>query len=92
VVAQNPLTVAREISVIVMTGPDIRAALERHWAASDADDFEGEHEIYCNDAILDYPQSGERIRGRRQIQFARAAQPNQKRFSVKRISGADDLW
>ena len=47
-----------------MTGVDIRAALERHWAASDASDFETEHEIYWNDAILDYPQSGERIRGR----------------------------
>ena len=45
----------------LMTSLDIRAALERHWAASDASDFETEHEIYCDDAILDYPQSGERI-------------------------------
>jgi hypothetical protein len=52
-----------------MTSLDIRAALERHWAASDASDFETEHEIYCDDATLDYPQSGERIRGRRQIQL-----------------------
>jgi ketosteroid isomerase-like protein len=73
-----------------MTGLDIRAALERHWAASDASDFEMEHEIYRDDAILD-PQSGERIRGRQQIQFSRAAQPNKKRFSVKRILGIDDL-
>src|SRR6516164_5059145 len=36
--------------------------------------------------------SGERIRGRRQIQFSRAAQPNKKRFNVKRILGTDDLW
>ena len=75
-----------------MTNLDIRAALERHWAASDASDFETEHEIYCDDAILDYPQSGERIRGRRQIQLSRAAQPNKKRFNVKRILGRDDLW
>ena len=52
-----------------MTNLDIRAALERHWAASDASDFETEHEIYCDDAILDYPQSGERIRGRRHIKL-----------------------
>ena len=71
---------------------DIRAALERHWGASDASDFETEHEIYRDDAILDYPQSGERIRGRRQIQFSRAAQPNKKRFNVKRILGIDNLW
>jgi hypothetical protein len=75
-----------------MTSLYIRAALERHWAASDVNDFETEHEIYCDDAILDYPQSGERIRGRRQIQLSRAAQPNKKRFNVKRILGRNDLW
>jgi ketosteroid isomerase-like protein len=40
---------------------NIRAALDRHWAASDANDFEAEHEIYHDDAVLEYPQSGERI-------------------------------
>ena len=70
----------------------IRAALDRHWAASDASDFEGEHEIYHEDAVLDYPQSGERISGRRKIQWSRAAQPNRKRFAVRRIVGAGGLW
>ena len=46
----------------------IRAALDQHWAASDANDFETEHRIYHEDAVLEYPQSGERIRGRRNIQ------------------------
>jgi ketosteroid isomerase-like protein len=71
---------------------DIRAALERHWAASDANDLEGEHQIYRDDAVLEYPQSRERIRGRRQIQLSRAAQPSQKRFQVRRIIGSGDLW
>ena len=75
-----------------MADADIRAALDRHWAASDADDFETEHEIYREDAVLDYPQSGERIVGRRNILSSRAAQPNQKRFSVRRIVGSGDLW
>ena len=70
----------------------IRAALDQHWAASDADDFETEHEIYREDAVLEYPQSGERIRGRRNIQLSRTAQPNQKRFAIRRIVGAGDLW
>jgi hypothetical protein len=73
-------------------GPNIRAALDRHWAASDANDFEAEHEIYHDDAVLEYPQSGERIRGRRNIQASRFAQPNKKRFTVRRILGAADLW
>jgi hypothetical protein len=47
-----------------MTDRDIRAALNQHWAASDANDFELEHQIYREDAVLEYPQSGERIRGR----------------------------
>ena len=70
----------------------IRQALERHWAASDANDFETEHDIYRDDAVLEYPQSGERIRGRRNIQASRLAQPNSKRFTVRRIVGCGDLW
>lgn len=71
---------------------EIRAALDRHWSASDANDFEAEHDIYDDHAVLEYPQSGERIRGRHAIQASRAAQPNQKRFTVRRIVGAGDLW
>jgi hypothetical protein len=59
-----------------MEDQEIRAALDRHWAASDANDFEAEHQIYREDAVLEYPQSGERIRGRRKIRSSRAAQPN----------------
>lgn len=70
----------------------VRAALERHWAASDANDFAAEHEIYREDAVLDYPQSGERIRGRRNIRESRFVQPNKKRFTVRRIIGGGDLW
>jgi hypothetical protein len=70
----------------------IRAALQRHWEASDASDFEVEHEIYREDAVLDYPQSGERIRGRRNIQESRTVQPNRKRFAVRRMIGRGDLW
>jgi ketosteroid isomerase-like protein len=71
---------------------EIRAALERHWAASDANDFDAEHDIYCDDAVLEYPQSGERIRGRTNIQESRTVQPNKKRFSVRRIIGNGDFW
>ena len=71
---------------------NIRAALVRHWAASDANNFEAEHEIYHDDAVLEYPQSGERIRGRHNIQASRFVQPNKKRFKVRRVLGAADLW
>ena len=70
----------------------IQEALYRHWAASDANDFDVEHDIYRQDAVLEYPQSGERISGRDNIQASRAVQPNSKRFSVRRIIGTGDLW
>ena len=70
----------------------IRAALDQHWTASDANDFETEHRIYHEDAVLDYPQSGERTRGRSNIQNQRASQPNKKRFTIRRIIGNGDLW
>lgn len=75
-----------------MTEDTIRAALDQHWAASDAGDFDTEHSIYREDAVLEYPQSGERIRGRRDIQTTRMLQPNKKRFTIRRISGAGALW
>ena len=71
---------------------EIRAALDQHWAASDANDFRTEHLIYHEDAVLDYPQSGERTRGRYNIQNQRATQPSKKRFIVRRIIGSGDLW
>jgi hypothetical protein len=70
----------------------IRATLDQHWAASDANDFETEHFIYHEDAVLEYPQSGERTRGRSNILNQRASQPSNKRFTIRRIVGNGDLW
>jgi hypothetical protein len=77
---------------IEMDDQTVRAALQRHWDVSDASDFNAEHEIYREDAVLEYPQSGEKIRDRRNIQESRFVQPNKKRFSVRRIVGSGDLW
>jgi len=75
-----------------MRDDDLLAALRQHWAASDANDFDSEHRIYRDDAILEYPQSGERIRGRQNIQASRVAQPNAKRFTLRRIVGGGNVW
>jgi hypothetical protein len=75
-----------------MHDDDVRTALLNHWTASDANDFVTEHQIYRADAVLEYPQSGERIRGRRDIQASREAQPSTKRFTVRRVLGGGDLW
>jgi hypothetical protein len=75
-----------------MDESEIRLALDRHWVAANANDFDVEHAIYREDAVLEYPQSGERITGRHNIQASRVAQPNAKRFTVRRIVGTGDLW
>src|SRR5258708_31605303 len=71
---------------------EISATMDQHWVASDANDYETEHRIYREDAVLEYPQSGERTCGRRNIQNQRASQPSKKRFAVRRIIGGGDLW
>ncbi|MGC1457233.1 MAG: nuclear transport factor 2 family protein [Steroidobacteraceae bacterium] len=71
----------------------IRESLERHWHASAAGDADAEHEIYAEDAVCEYPQSGERILGRRNLQALRTHHPGKPSgFAVRRIVGQGDLW
>jgi hypothetical protein len=72
---------------------DIRAALNAHWRASAAGDANAEHEIYEEDAICDYPQSGERILGRKNLQALRSHHPGRPSgFHVRRITGSGEIW
>jgi hypothetical protein len=47
-----------------MQEEQIRKALNSHWHASTVADAKAEHDTYDDDAICDYPESGERILGR----------------------------
>ena len=69
-----------------------RAALTEHWQASERGDTDAEHAIYATDAILDYPQSGERFRGRATILAQRDGHPASRHFTVLRIVGSQNLW
>jgi hypothetical protein len=71
---------------------DSGAALEEHWRASERGDTELEHAIYAADAILDYPQSGERFAGRAAIAAQRGEHPADRHFTVLRIVGNENLW
>jgi hypothetical protein len=81
---------------IIMTSihdEQTRQALDMHWRASAAGDADAEHDIYEDDAICDYPQSGERILGRSNLQALRSHHPGKPSgFNVKRILGNGDLW
>jgi hypothetical protein len=69
-----------------------RASIEEHWRASENGDIDTEHAIYAEDAILDYPQSGERFRGRTKIAAQRGGHPAERHFTVLRITGDGNLW
>ncbi len=69
-----------------------RARIQQHWTASEGGDSDTEHAIYATDAILDYPQSGERFRSRPKIQAQRGGHPAERHFTVIRIQGGGDLW
>jgi hypothetical protein len=52
-----------------------------------------EHDIYDENVICEYPQSGETIRGRRNLQALRGHHPEKPSgFDVRRIVGAGELW
>ena len=76
-----------------MENQQIRAALDKHWAASADGDIEKEHDIYNDDVILDYPQSRERIISSHDIQALRGHHPSKPAgFTIRRIIGNEDLW
>ncbi|WP_395063219.1 nuclear transport factor 2 family protein [Paraburkholderia silvatlantica] len=76
-----------------MQDATIRAALNAHWQASADGDLEAEHDIYADDAICDYPQSGERIHGRQNLQALRGHHPDKPSgFQVRRMQGERNLW
>jgi hypothetical protein len=69
-----------------------RATILEHWKASERQDSAAEHAIYSDDAILDYPQSGERFRGRVTIAAQRGGHPAERHFTVLRVTGRADFW
>ena len=71
----------------------IEAALRQHWEASAAGNQDAEHEIYDEHVICDYPQSGERIHGKRNLQNLRSHHPGKPAgFSIGRLQGSGKLW
>jgi hypothetical protein len=71
----------------------IHKALDAHWRASADGDVNAEHDIYDDNAICDYPQSGERILGRNNLQALRSHHPSKPSgFKVRRMIGKSDLW
>jgi hypothetical protein len=67
----------------------VRAMLEQHFGSSDP--MVG-HEMYHDDAVLEFPQSGERFVGVDNFREWRSNYPASTKFEFREIRGRDDLW
>lgn len=65
--------------------------LKRHfeYAASDPDLA---HDMYRDDAVLEFPQSGERFVGVANFREWRSGYPASTSFEIREVRGAGDLW
>ena len=75
-----------------MNNEEIHAILDRYWEATVALDLERIHEIYHDDVVVEFPQSGERILGKKNIYELRAHYPAKLSFKILRTRGERNLW
>jgi hypothetical protein len=66
-----------------------RRLLEQHFEGSDPDVA---HEMYHEDAVLEFPQSGERFVGVENFREWRSNYPASTTFEIREIRGREDLW
>ncbi|HEX6151805.1 nuclear transport factor 2 family protein [Nocardioides sp.] len=74
----------------MLADEDLVRALHRHWEYSGKDE-DVAHEIYHNDAVLEFPQSGERFEGVENFREWRRQYPAEVSFHLRRISHREDL-
>jgi hypothetical protein len=65
-------------------------ALQRHWEFGGTDQ-DVTHEIYHDDAVLEFPQSGERFEGVKNFKEWREQYPANLKFHIRQITHRDDL-
>lgn len=69
---------------------ELLGKLKRHWEYSGRDE-DISHEIYHEDAVLEFPQSGERFEGVANFRVWRRQYPAWLQFHTRRITHRDDL-
>ena len=74
-----------------MNHDEVRDLLVRHLSLSAVDPNKA-HEIYSDDAILEFPQSAERFRGKANIQGFREQYPAKVTYALRSIRGSGDIW
>lgn len=69
----------------------IRDGITEHFALAGKDEVAAAA-IFADDAVIEWPQSGERIRGKQNIIALHEASPVGVDFEIRRITGSGDLW
>ena len=69
---------------------DLLLALRRHWEY-EGKDYDTSHEIYHDDAVLEFPLSGERFEGVENFKTWRKQYPAVLKFHTRRITHREDL-
>ncbi|MGY1736882.1 nuclear transport factor 2 family protein [Geodermatophilus sp. SYSU D00684] len=75
-----------------MDEQSVRAALEHYVRHSAAGDEDRASEIYHEDAVLEFPQSGERFEGVANFREWRRDYPARVDLEIVRVRGRDDFW
>ena len=70
----------------------VRAALNHYLDRSAAGDEDGAHTIYHPDAVLTFPQSGERFEGVDHFLPWRRQYPAKLEYELDRVRGHGDIW
>ena len=75
----------------IVDAQTIKAMLEQHFEFSGTDPDRA-HEMYIDDAVLEFPQSGERFVGVENMREWRSRYPAQTSIAFRETRGRDDLW
>ena len=69
-----------------------QARIRQFVAAINTQDMEVFDGLYYDDVVIEWPQSGEMIRGKKNIRELRLAYPTPPTATLRRIVGSGDLW
>jgi len=75
-----------------MSEPDNRRIVEQFWAAVNAKDWDAHDRLVDDDYVQEWPQSGERIRGKANSRAIKDNYPTGRTPTLRRITGAADVW
>jgi hypothetical protein len=87
--ARSRIPLTRDGNLRAMDAATVRAMLEQHFTSGDPD---VSHEMYHDDAVLEFPQSGERFQGVENLREWRSNYPASTKFEFREIRGGGDLW